>query len=179
MPNWCYNNIQFEGGEHLEQIKEVLNKNPDGILRFEDFGHKRQQRVDEEYQCIEILANKINISYLMTGWTPPVAFLEDVSLMFPGTKITMQYCEAMNAFAGESTFEAGLEEQVSLWSHDRLGNWDNPSLSDLEDEEREALYEDLWDTDPETEEKKELMDKAYTKDLSDFMFQHFGGPVGG
>ena len=179
MPNWCYNNITFEGGEHLEQIKEILNKNPDDILRFEDFGHKRQQRVDEEYQYIEILANKINISYLMTGWTPPVPFLEDMSLLFPGAKITLQYCEAMNAFAGESTFEAGVQENVSYWSHDRLDNWDHPSLCDLEDEERSALYEELWDADPETEEMKELMDRVYNKDLSDFMFEHFGGPVGG
>jgi hypothetical protein len=179
MPNWCHNNIQFEGGEHLDQIKEILNKNPDGILRFEDFGHERQRRVLKDCQNIDIYEDKINIS-LLTGWSPPRAFLAHMNLMFPGTKITMQYCEAINAFAGESIFEAGLEDKVSFWRHDQLGNWDHPSLSDLEDEERSALYEALDDAHAyKTEDLKELMDKVFTKDLSDFMFQHFGGPVGG
>ena len=177
MPNWCQNNIQFEGGEHLNEIKEILSKSPDGILRFEDFGFKRDQRVDENYQTIDIYEDRIDIS-LMTGWSPPISFLEHMSLMFPGTKITMQFCEASNMLAGESTFEASLENEVSFWSS-QLGNWENPSLSDLEDEEEEALYEKLWDADPGTEEVKELMDRVYNKDLSDFMFHHFGGPVGG
>ena len=177
MPNWCQNNIKFEGGEHLDEIKEILSKNPDRILRFEDFGFKRDQRVDENFQFVDIYEDRIDIS-LLTGWSPPISFLEHMSLMFPGTKITMQFCEASNMLAGESTFEASLENEVSFWSS-QLGNWENPSLSDLEDEEEEALYEKLWDADPGTEEVKELMDRVYNKDLSDFMFQHFGGPVGG
>ena len=177
MPNWCQNNIQFEGGEHLDEIKEILSKNPDGILRFEDFGHTPEQRIDEYYQKVEISQNKINIS-CMTSWAAPLSFLKHMSLMFPGTKITLQYCEDAMRFAGESTFEAYQQNVVSFWSS-QLGNWENPSLSDLEDEEEEALCQKMSEAARGSEEVKELMDKIYNKDLSDFMFQHFGAPVGG
>ena len=177
MPNWCQNNIQFEGGEHLDEIKEILSKNPNRILRFEDFGFKPEERIDEDCQIIYIYEDKINIS-CMTSWSPPISFLEHMSLMFPGTKITLQYCEDAMRFAGESTFEASQQNEVSFWSS-QLGNWENPSLVDLEDGEEEALYEKMWEAARESEEIKELMDKIYNKDLSDFMFQHFGAPVGG
>ena len=179
MPNWCFNKIQFDGGEHIEEMKEILRKNPDGILDFEDFSFKPKQRIDPHYNVVEIDDSGVDVDVIcLTGWSPPIEFLEHMSLMYPGTKITLQFCEASNMLAGESTFEASLENEVSFWSS-QLGNWENPSLSDLEDEEEEALYEKLWDADPGTEEVKELMDKVFNKDLSDFMFKHFGGPVGG
>jgi len=177
MPNWCHNKIQFKGGDHLDDIKNILNNNPDGILDFEDFDHNPDQRLDGDSQWIEIDENEININCL-TGWSPPISFLQHMSLMFPGTEITLQYCEASNAIAGEATFEANIVNHVRAWS-EYLGNWDNPSLSDLEDEEIHALFDEMWDEDFDTDEMKEAMDKVYNKHLSDFMYDYFQGPVGG
>ena len=178
MPNWCYNKIQFEDGEHLHEIKGILNKNPDKLLDFEDFGHKPDQRINFDYQFVEIDKNEINI-YLLTGWSPPVAFLEHMSLMYPGTKITMQYCEASAEFAGESTFEAGMQNVVCLWSDDLLHNWHCDAFCDLPDDMQETLLEEFCDLDLDTKGMKVLMDKILNEDLSDFMYQYFGGPVGG
>jgi hypothetical protein len=171
MPNWCQNKIHFEGGEHLDDLKGILIK-AQGVLDFEDFGHTPDVELDSQYNSVHFDKDSVIIK-CMTAWEPPIEFLKHMSLMYPGTKITMQYMEPSMYFAGESTFKAHQEHTV--WTSQK-NNWYSEYYEDLEYEDQEILYEEIWDHAPGSEGIKEVMDKMFNKEISDFIFQHFGTP---
>lgn len=129
MSNWCANQLTVTGatpelraylkarGFSFEKINPPAKPTPSPesmeVIQHQIAAWGTKWDLDENDQrrvADELL--EMGNAFFDTAWSPPIAALEALSGKFPHDSFRLDYCEPGMSFAGTTTFEGGMSDDV-------------------------------------------------------------------
>lgn len=135
MPNWCANQLTVTGatpelsaylvvhGFSFEKIKPLAKPTASSEavevihLQIAAWGTKWDLDENDQRRVADELL-EMGSACFDTAWSPPIAALEALSEKFPHDSFGLTYYEPGMSFAGTTTFDGGMSDDVPAEDHE-------------------------------------------------------------
>lgn len=128
MPNWCENDLEVSGNKaNIKAFKEKV-RSEESHLSLASLVPMPKDQIDNWYEWsisnwgtkwdvtdVELFMNKertLNYGF-SSAWSPPVPWLEKVTVLFPNLRFKLRYSEPGAGFRGIAKAYKGTVEDIS------------------------------------------------------------------